>query len=313
MPQVEASEIVKIYTDKKNKKQKKVAVDNISFVIEKGEFIGYIGPNGAGKSTTIKMLTGILYPTSGIIKVLGKEPYMYRRENAMNIGVLFGQRSQLWWDLPVTDTLNLHRHMYKISKEDYKKQLDLIFDMFSLDEFSKKPIRQLSLGQRMRCELAVTLLHKPSVLFLDEPTIGMDIIVKEKIRQYLIQINKEEGVTILLTTHDLSEVERTCNRVMVVNQGKLLYDGSLDNMRQRYMSDSTVTITIDGELPDDIRTELRGLKLLENGDISFLIDRHKGEGALISRIYNSCKIIDLKTSEPPIEEVISELYIEKKL
>lgn len=289
-------------------KMTKKAVDDISFSINQGEIVGYIGPNGAGKSTTIKMLTGILEPSSGEILVSNRNPFAEREKNAMQIGVLFGQRTQLWWDLPLMDTLNLHKHMYRMTDKDYEERLRTLSDMLDLYEFKNIPIRQLSLGQRMRCELAVTLLHGPSILYLDEPTIGMDVIVKERIRNYLFEINKQFKVTILLTTHDLLDVEKICNRIIVINHGKLLFDGTIEKLKQEFVPDSTVTLKFSGELSEKLKKQLNNYKEIENGYVTFTINRNKNGFSIFSELCKINSIIDLKISEPPIEEIIKKLY-----
>lgn len=296
------------FMKRKNIFEEKIAVDNISFRIEVGEIVGYIGQNGAGKSTTIKMLTGILNPTTGTISIAGKDPFINKRENAMQMGVLFGQRTQLWWDLPLIDTLELHRHMYRLSKLDYEYQVKLLFEVLDLDEINKVPIRQLSLGQRMRCELAVTLLHRPAILYLDEPTIGMDVVVKEKIREYLLKLHKKENVTILLTTHDLSEIERICNRVIIINHGQLLFDGSIETLRQQYMPNALVTLKYEGNLDKRIEQRLSNYTKVDDGQINFTINRKNGESKILTDLYRHCDVIDLKIEEPPIEDIVRQLY-----
>jgi ABC-2 type transport system ATP-binding protein len=204
------------------------AVDGISFDIDRGELVGYIGPNGAGKSTTIKMLTGLLVPTSGSLLVDGRIPWKERRDHVAKIGAVFGQRTTLWWDLPVVDSLELLRHMYNIPADRFRENLRDFRSLLEMDPFMETPVRSLSLGQRMRADLCASLLHDPQLLFLDEPTIGLDVVAKERIRQFILHINKQLGTTVLLTTHDLSDVEKLCKRVMIIDHGRLLYDGGLD-------------------------------------------------------------------------------------
>jgi len=209
------------------------AVQDVSFEVKPGEFVGYIGPNGAGKSTTVKILTGILHPTSGQALVNGLSPQRQRQRLAREIGVVFGQRTQLWWDLPTIDSFDILSAMYEIKRNDYKAFLKEFQDLLGLGEFLDTPVRRLSLGQRMRAELAAALIHRPSVLFLDEPTIGLDIMAKSRIRDFLKEINQSRGVTILLTTHDLRDIEELCTRVMIINHGSLVYDGKLDSLRDQ--------------------------------------------------------------------------------
>lgn len=215
-------------------KIRKMAVDEMSFFIDKGEIVGYIGNNGAGKSTTIKMMTGIMTPTSGNIYVDGLEPYKRRKSNAKNIGVVFGQRTQLWWDLPLRESYAILRELYAIPKEKYKNQLFFLDDVLGLSEFIDSSVRTLSLGQRMRADLAASLLHNPKVLYLDEPTIGLDVLVKEKMRKAISEINKNSETTVVLTTHDLEDIEELCERIIIIDAGKKVYDGSLQDIKHLY-------------------------------------------------------------------------------
>ncbi|WP_283777475.1 ATP-binding cassette domain-containing protein [Paenibacillus sp. J2TS4] len=210
------------------------AVDHISFDIPAGEICGYIGENGAGKSTTIKMLTGILVPTSGGLKVNGYVPYKEREKFVRGIGVVFGQRSQLWWDIGVIESFQLLRKVYRVELNDFRQRLDELIERLQLQELLHRPVRKLSLGQRMRCELAASLLHNPSILFLDEPTIGLDIVVKTEIRDFLKSLNQKHGTTILLTTHDLQDIEALCSRVIMLDEGKIIYDGGLEELKSRW-------------------------------------------------------------------------------
>ncbi len=210
------------------------AVKDISFHIPQGEICGYIGENGAGKSTTIKMLTGILVPTSGHLSVGGYVPYEEREKFVQHIGVVFGQRSQLWWDIGVIESFQLLRKVYKVSEQDYKRRLDELVERLQLQDLLNRPVRKLSLGQRMRCELVAALLHNPSIVFLDEPTIGLDIVVKSEIREFLKDMNREHGTTILLTTHDLQDIEALCSRVIMLDDGQIIYDGGLEELKNRW-------------------------------------------------------------------------------
>jgi ABC-2 type transport system ATP-binding protein len=216
------------------------AVQGLSLRIERGEMIGLIGPNGAGKSTTIKMLTGILVPTSGYVRVAGLDPQRQRRELAGRIGVVFGQRSQLWWDLPLIDSLSLLRHLYRVPQERHAANLARLREMLDLDEFIDTPVRQLSLGQRMRGDLAAALLHDPELLYLDEPTIGLDVVAKARIRSILQAVNAEQGVTILLTTHDMDDIEALCKRMLIIDHGRKLYDGTVADIRVRFGGERTL-------------------------------------------------------------------------
>ncbi len=217
-----------------------VAVDRVSLSIARGEMVACLGPNGAGKSTTIKMLTGILVPSGGVAEVFGLQPHRQRRAIAQRIGVVFGQRTQLWWDLPLRDSFNLLRHIYRIPAGRFARNLREFCDLLELDAFIDTPVRQLSLGQRMRGDLAAALLHDPEVLYLDEPTIGLDVVAKHRVRAFLRELNQERGVTVLLTTHDMADVERLCSRLLIIDHGQLLFDGGLDQMRGRVGPESTL-------------------------------------------------------------------------
>jgi ABC-2 type transport system ATP-binding protein len=217
-----------------------VAVDGVNLDVHRGEMVACLGPNGAGKSTTIKMLTGILVPSGGAAEVFGMEPHRRRRAVAQRIGVVFGQRTQLWWDLPLRDSFDLLRYIYRIPQPRFAHNLDYFAELLGLDEFIDTPVRQLSLGQRMRGDLAAALLHDPEVLYLDEPTIGLDVVAKHRVRSFLRDLNRERGVTVLLTTHDMSDVERLCSRLVIIDHGRLLYDGGLEELRARTGDDSTL-------------------------------------------------------------------------
>jgi len=289
----------------KHENEQKTALDDVSFHIDEGELVGYIGPNGAGKSTTIKMLTGILLPGSGSIIVNGIDPFKEKKRNGRNIGVIFGQRSQLWWHLRLDDTFKLFQHIYEVPQSQYDERLSLLRDILELDEFWHQPVRQLSLGQRMRGELAAVLLHNPKILYLDEPTVGMDVMVKERIRDLLSVFNKQ-GVTILLTTHDLDDVERLCRRIMVINHGKLLYDGTMENLRERCTTDAVVSIDFADDnpvLPDALRNVVK-----EGRRVSFSLSRSSGENELLSGIIAGNAVKDISVTEPPIEEVVRDFY-----
>ena len=220
----------------------KNAVQNINFDIEEGEIVGYLGANGAGKSTTIKMMTGILTPTSGKILVNGLVPYEQREKNAKSIGVVFGQRTQLWWDIPLNETYTLLKNMYDISQEDYEERFTFLDEVLGLSEFIMQPVRTLSLGQRMKADIAAALLHNPKVIFLDEPTIGLDVVVKEKVRKAILEINKRYKTTIILTTHDLHDIEELCNRIIVIDNGQKCYDGNIQDLKNEFGYLSNINI-----------------------------------------------------------------------
>ncbi|ADY55282.1 Phosphonate-transporting ATPase [Syntrophobotulus glycolicus DSM 8271] len=291
-----------------NQWETKKAVDDISFGIRQGEIVGYLGPNGAGKSTTIKMLTGILAPTSGEISVNGLIPHKKRKEHARNIGVVFGQRSQLWWELPVIDSLNLLKSIYKVPQQAYQRNLELFHEVLGLGEFINQPVRQLSLGQRMRADFAASLVHSPPVLFLDEPTIGLDLIAKEKIREFITAINREEKVTVILTTHDLGDVEKLCTRTVVIDQGKIIYDGNLERMRASLGRYRTLVVKIKGNgfhftMPNVVLTK-------ENGPQKWLkFDKDEvSPSGIIAKLMKQYEIQDLTVEEPELEGIIKQIY-----
>ena len=226
----------------------KKAVDNISFEINDGEIVGYIGANGAGKSTTIKMMTGILKPTNGIVSVNGLVPYENREKNAKNIGVVFGQKTQLWWDLPISETFSLLKDIYDVSDEDFNERMSFLKEVLELDEFFLSPVRTLSLGQRMRADLAAALIHNPKVIYLDEPTIGLDVVVKERVRKAIKEINEKYNTTIILTTHDLNDIEELCSRIIIIDKGKKIYDGEINGVKEKFGYLTTVEIQIKEEI-----------------------------------------------------------------
>lgn len=251
MPQIEMRDVVKDYRIRARDPERsralelvsprheaRRALDGLSMRVEPGEMVGLIGPNGAGKSTAIKLLTGILTPTSGVVRVLRRDPVAGRAKNAARMGVVFGQRSQLLWDLPVRDTLELHKTMYRIPDAEFSKQKGALIDMLDAAPFLDRPVRQLSLGQRMRANLLLCFLHRPEVVYLDEPTIGLDVLVKDGIRAFLSQVNREQGTTVLLTTHDTGDIEQVARRLMLIDKGKLLFDGDQPSFRQTYQGDS---------------------------------------------------------------------------
>lgn len=222
-----------------------IALDGIDFTVFKGETIGLLGPNGAGKSTTIKILTGILMPTSGVATVNGIEPHRNRAHNAKKFGVVFGQRTQLWWNLPVRDSFTLLKTIYDIPETTYRRNLSILSKDFEIEEFIDTPVRQLSLGQRMRVEIAASVLHNPDILYLDEPTIGLDIIAKDKIRNFIKKLNEHFGVTVILSTHDLQDVEMLCRRIILINKGAVIYDGELEQMKRQFSREKTLMVDCD--------------------------------------------------------------------
>ncbi|MGD8822246.1 MAG: ATP-binding cassette domain-containing protein [Anaerolineales bacterium] len=289
------------------------AVDQVTFTIAQGELVGYLGPNGAGKSTTIKMLTGLLVPTSGNLKVDGRLPWKDRQQYVSDIGAVFGQRTTLWWDLPVIESLELLKHIYRIPAQRFKTNLDEFRQLLELDAFLEIPVRSLSLGQRMRADLCAALLHQPKLLFLDEPTIGLDVVAKERIRQFIRHVNREHGVTVLLTTHDLSDVERLCRRVMIIDHGKLLYDGTLEELRRRFGGKRELQVEFSQSYS---QLEIEGAEVVrtEGNRATFQFERHKiSASSLIGRLSQRYRIRDLTVREPDIESTIRRIYEEKLL
>ena len=286
------------------------AVDGISFAVERGEMVGYVGPNGAGKSTTIKMLTGILVPSAGRVTVDGLVPWKQRARLAGRIGVVFGQRTQLWWDLPLVESLRLLRHIYRVPGERYDENLRRLTDLLDLGPFLDKPVRQLSLGQRMRGDLAAALLHDPAILYLDEPTIGLDVVAKERIRTFLLELNRRTGVTVLLTTHDMADISRLCERMMIIDHGRLLYDGGVAEITERYGGDRRLVVDLDEdvacpEIPGARLERREGARLW----LSFRRDEIRAP-ELIARITGRYRIRDLMLEEPDIEQVVRRIYEE---
>jgi ABC-2 type transport system ATP-binding protein len=288
----------------------KTAVENISFTISAGEIVGYIGPNGAGKSTTIKMLTGILVPTSGQVKVNGLIPYKERQQNARQIGVVFGQRSQLWWDLPTIDSFELLKQVYMIPDSRYKKNMTDFSEILGLHEFYQTPVRQLSLGQRMRADIAASLLHDPAILFLDEPTIGLDVVAKERMRTFIQTINKERDVTVILTTHDMADIEKLCRRMILIDHGQAVYDGDLQQIKARF--GAYRTLVVDLEKPADNFQVKEAEVIREEGKRKWLrFNRERiSASQLIRSISEAYEITDLSLEEPEIDEVIRRIYEE---
>ena len=284
------------------------AVDDVNFSLERGELVGYIGANGAGKSTTIKMLTGILVPTSGHIDVMGLTPYRQRKENTRRIGVVFGQRTQLWWDLPVIDSFELLKHIYEIPQNLYKQNLEFFSEMLQLQPFLSTPVRRLSLGQRMRCDLTAALLHNPEILYLDEPTIGLDVVAKEQVRQFLRQVNAERQVTVILTTHDLNDVEKVCQRLIIIDSGKIIYDGGIDALKEHYGKTRMLIVDL-AQAYSDIQLEGVDLTRREGNRIWLAFDRDTiSASEVIAQLTARYEIQDLTISEPEIEEIVRRIY-----
>lgn len=286
----------------------RAALNQVSFNIAEGELVGYIGPNGAGKSTTVKILSGILVPDSGRVCVLGKTPWKHRLETVRQIGVVFGQRTQLWWDLQVIDSFDLLKAIYSIAEREYQRTLDELVHALNLSDLLHIPVRMLSLGQRMRCDLAASLLHSPRILFLDEPTIGLDAMSKLAMRDCIRKLNIEHQVTILLTTHDMDDIESLCKRVMVLNKGAIDFDGSLDQLRKKISPERRLVIDMRHEIESIGEKDVRWIKQQGNRIWLSFDPNTVSATELIARITSQHSVIDLFVENPPIEETIAQLY-----
>jgi ABC-2 type transport system ATP-binding protein len=293
-----------------SEREEKIAVGGVTMSLEPGELVGYIGPNGAGKSTTIKMLTGILVPSSGDVRVAGLVPYLKRKENARNIGVVFGQRSQLYWDLPLIESFELLRAIYGVPKDVYNRNMDEFKALLQLDEFLRTPVRQLSLGQRMRGDFAAAMLHDPKIVFLDEPTIGLDVVAKEAIREFVARINAERGTTVVLTTHDLADVERLCRRIVLIDHGRIIYDGDIERIKSEYGRFRTLVLTF---VEPIAQPQLDGAELesVEGAVARFRFDRNRERADLLIRqASDRFSVEDVSIEEPELEAIIRRIYVE---
>lgn len=288
------------------------AVNKINFNIKEGELVGYIGENGAGKSTTIKMLTGILTPTTGKVIVDGIEPYKKRIENNKKIGAVFGQKTQLWWDLPVIESFRLIKQMYKIPEGEYRKNLKDFTEILELGDLLEKQVKNLSLGQKMRCEIAATFLHNPQIVYLDEPTIGLDVFVKENIRQFIKNVNKEKNTTVILTTHDLKDIEDVCNRIILLDKGNIIYDGEKQRFKDIYGKSAIAEFIVENKtslIKNNIN--VRELKIIEETDTNLKVKFSHTETTIINiveEISRYCKIIDIHMKEAELEDILKEIY-----
>ena len=290
--------------------EEKVAVSDVNIDIEAGELVGYIGPNGAGKSTTIKMLTGILVPTSGSVEVAGIVPYDHRAQNARNIGVVFGQRSQLYWDLPLIESFELLRAIYSIPDDRYERNMRTFMEILEMGPFIRTPVRQLSLGQRMRGDFAAALLHDPKIVYLDEPTIGLDVIAKGAIRDFVRHINDERQTTVILTTHDLADVERLCRRIVIIDNGTVIYDGGIEHIKEQYGTHRTLILTLTAPNPNP---ELDGAEIVSNehGLVQYRFDRRIVRADhLIRQATERYELRDVTLEEPDLESIIRRIYLE---
>lgn len=283
------------------------AVNNISFQVEEGEIIAFIGPNGAGKSTTIKMLTGILYPDSGKIEVLGIDPTKSRKKLAYEIGTVFGQKEQLWMHLTAYDNFKFFGAIYDIPEKETEKRIEELNKLFDLKKFINTPVRNLSLGQRIRCEIVASLIHRPKVLFLDEPTIGLDPVVKESIRKLIKKMNKEYHTTIFLTSHDISDIEKLCKRVVIINDGQIVMDDSMTHLKYHYMDKKIIEVKLKTKVNFNDESGIKILKQKENS-LRIEIDTNKTDLTTVLKLINPENIIDINISNTPLEEIISTIY-----
>lgn len=298
-----------------NEYEIKKAVQDISFKIDDGEIVGYIGANGAGKSTTIKMMTGILTPTSGKVLVNGTVPYKNREKNAYDIGVVFGQRTQLWWDLPLSETYSLLKEIYSVPDDEFNERMKFLDDVLELTPFMLNPVRNLSLGQRMRADLAAALIHNPKIIYLDEPTIGLDVVVKEKVRSAIKEINRKYNTTVILTTHDLSDIEELCNRIIIIDKGIKIYDGGLKEIKEKYGYMTTISLQIknsdnDININKDLKLEDEDLNYnFEEGKLTVNFNKNKVSSTqIIEYVINRFDVIDFSIKETSIEDIIKKIY-----
>lgn len=290
------------------KYERKQAVKGISFSIEQGEMVGFIGPNGAGKSTTIKMLSGILYPDRGEIKVDGYIPYKQRKDYVGRIGVVFGQKSQLQWELPVIDSFELLKSIYRIPDEVYRKNLDRFTEMLDMGGFLNQPVRQLSLGQRMRADIVAALLHSPKIVFFDEPTIGVDVTGKERIRDFIRELNRQDKVTMLFTTHDMQDIEKTCDRLVIIDEGAKVYDGTLQGIREQYGTARQLDVEFAGEERIAPINKVEIIDLEDNKKRFVFENRDVHINELMNNLLNNYSVRDINISEPEIESIIRRIY-----
>lgn len=292
----------------------KKAVDDVSFTINDGEIVGYIGANGAGKSTTIKMMTGILTPTSGEVLVNGVIPYKDRKKNAYNIGVVFGQRTQLWWDLPLSESFTLLKEIYEVDDKSYEDRMKFLCDVLDLNEFMLSPVRTLSLGQRMRADIAAALINNPKIIYLDEPTIGLDVVVKEKVRQAIKEIKRQYGTTVILTTHDLSDIEELCDRIIIIDKGKKIYDGGIKEIKDKYGYMTTAEISVKENkqinINDNFKLEEDNLNYkFEEGKLIITFNKNKVSSTeIIQYVMSNMNVVDFKINETSIEDIIKKIY-----
>jgi ABC-2 type transport system ATP-binding protein len=286
-----------------------VAVSGVSFSLEEGEMLAFIGPNGAGKSTTIKMLTGILHPSSGEAMVMGYTPWRDRRKLGFHIGSVFGQKPQLWYHLPPNDTFNLLARIYELDRKAYAEQRDFLVESFQIGDLLETPVRKLSLGQRMKCEIAASLLHRPSVIFLDEPTIGLDVVAKQQIRDAIRSLNQNDNTTIFLTSHDAGDIEKLCKRVVIINHGQIIFDDRTSNLKREYLTRKVIDVRFGERLRKPFR--LANVTTLKQGEYGVKLEfdsRVNRVESVVQQIMNAHPCIDINISDPPLEEIIREIY-----
>lgn len=289
------------------------AIKDASFSIDKGEIVGYIGPNGAGKSTTIKILSGILIPDKGICKINGMVPWKEREKYVSKIGVVFGQRSQLWWDIPASDTFDLLKDIYRLSDNEYQRNKEELVNLLNIKDIIEIPVRQLSLGQRMRCEIAASLIHKPEILFLDEPTIGLDAVSKKIVREFIKKINQEQKVTVILTTHDMNDIEALAKRIILIGKGSILYDGSLSKLKRRYDTNKYITVTTKDKIK---KINKKGIlsQIKDDNSYKFIIDTNYLDiSSFINYLSNKINIDDIDIENESIDNIIIKLYEEYQI
>lgn len=291
----------------------KDALKGISFQIEKGEIVGFIGPNGAGKSTAIKAMSGVLFPTSGTINVLGYVPWKEREKYVKHIGVVFGQKHQLHWDLPALDTYWLHQSIYDIPKDEFKKRLNKMVKLLDMSSIIKVPVRDLSLGERMKCQIVAALLHNPDIVFLDEPTIGLDVIAKDKLREFVKEVNEKNGTTFIVTTHDMGDIEKLCKRIIIINHGKIVYDGLLDKIKRFYINKKIFEVKLEEKAKKRFKMDF--CEAIKQEDYSMTIEADTSKQPIknvINYLISNFDIADITISDPPIEEIIQRIYKEKR-
>ncbi len=290
----------------------KKALDKISFTISKGEIVGLVGPNGAGKSTTIKALSGVLFPSSGQVNVLGFIPWKDRKKYVKEIGVVFGQKEQLWWDLPAVDSFYLVKELYKIPESTFNKNLSYMTDLLDLKEVIKTPVKDLSLGERMKCKAVMALLHNPKLVFLDEPSIGLDVIAKDRLREFIKKVNQEKDTTFIITTHDMQDIEKLCKRIIIINHGIIVYDGLLEKIREKFLKIKRINVRFESKTTVQ---KISGAKIEKKGDYESDIEVDTAKcpiNKVISELISNYEVADININDPPIEEIIKLIYAEKE-